>query len=84
VIPDVQLYEPHLALFAGADGLDVIRALVRQSPSRLKSGGRLIFEMDGSQAQSVKRIIEETESLKFVKVVKDYAGLDRVAVVERT
>ena len=84
VFPDVRLYEPHSALFAGADGLDVIRRLVRQSPSRLKSGGRLIFEMDGSQAQSVKRIIEETGSLKLVKVVKDYAGLDRVAVAERT
>lgn len=83
VIPDVRLYEPHSALFAGADGLDVIRALVRQSPTRLKSGGRLIFEIDGSQAQSVKRIIEETGALKFVKVVKDYAGLDRVAVAER-
>jgi len=83
VFPDVRLYEPHSALFAGADGLDVIRALVRQSPSRLKSGGRLIFEMDGSQGQSVKRIIEDTKPLKFVRVVKDYAGLDRVAVVER-
>jgi release factor glutamine methyltransferase len=83
VSPDVQLYEPHSALFAGADGLDVIRRLVRQSPSRLKSGGRLIFEMDGSQGESVKRIIEEKESLKFVKVVKDYAGLDRVVVAER-
>ena len=83
VFPDVRLYEPHSALFAGADGLDVIRRLVRQSPTRLKSGGRLIFEMDGSQAQSVKRLVEETESLKFVKVVKDYAGLDRVAVAER-
>ncbi len=83
VFPDVRLYEPHSALFAGADGLDVIRRLVRQSPTRLNSGGRLIFEMDGSQAQSVKRLIEETKSLKFVKVVKDYAGLDRVAVAER-
>jgi release factor glutamine methyltransferase len=83
VIPDVRLYEPHSALFAGADGLDVIRRLVRQSPSRLKSGGRLIFEMDGTQGESVRRIIEETESLRFVKVVKDYAGLDRVAVAER-
>ena len=83
VSPDVRRYEPHSALFAGADGLDVIRQLVRQSPSRLKSGGRLIFEMDGSQGQSVKRLIEETESLKFVKIVKDYAGLDRVAVAER-
>ncbi|MBF0633472.1 MAG: peptide chain release factor N(5)-glutamine methyltransferase [Nitrospinae bacterium] len=83
VLPDAELYEPHSALFAGADGLDVIRALVRQSPTRLKTGGRLIFEMDGSQAQSVKRIIEETGTLKFVKVVKDYAGLDRVVVAER-
>lgn len=83
VMPDVRLYEPHSALFAGADGLDVIRRLVRQSPSRLKSGGRLVFEMDGSQGQSVKRLIEETGSLRFVKIVKDYAGLDRVAVAEK-
>lgn len=83
VSPDVRLYEPHSALFAGADGLDVIRRLVRQSPTRLNSGGRLIFEMGGSQARSVKRLVEETGSLKLVKVVKDYAGLDRVAVAER-
>lgn len=83
VASDVRLYEPHSALFAGHDGMDVIDTLVRQSPSRLKPGGRLIFEMDASQAERVRRLIEETRELRFIRIVRDYAGLDRVAVAER-
>src|SRR5439155_25437761 len=39
--PEVRDHEPATALFAGSDGLDVIRRLVAQVPPRLKLGGSM-------------------------------------------
>src|SRR6185436_15723078 len=36
--------EPSMALFAGDDGLDVVRRLLPQASERLRTGGTLIFE----------------------------------------
>jgi ribosomal protein L3 glutamine methyltransferase len=39
--------EPRLALDGGADGLDIIRKLLRQAPARLKSRGAVLIEVGG-------------------------------------
>ena len=39
--------EPRLALDGGADGLDVIRKLIRQAPERLTPEGALLIEVGG-------------------------------------
>ena len=43
--PEVRDYEPAEALFAGPDGLDVIRRLIPAAAQRLKPGGYLVFEI---------------------------------------
>jgi len=44
-------HEPALALAAGADGLDVVRRILRESRGRLQDGGVLIVEVgDGREA----------------------------------
>lgn len=49
--PNVRGYEPAEALFAGADGLDVIARALEQSPAFLNPGGRVFFELDPCNAQ---------------------------------
>jgi release factor glutamine methyltransferase len=78
--PEVRDYEPGLALFAGHDGLDVIRRLLAQAPSRLVAGGMLIFEIGFGQAQAVASLISGTRGLKMLDLRPDLQGIPRAAI----
>lgn len=69
--------EPRLALDGGADGLDLIRRLVRESRERLDGGGRLLVE---SGADQTARIAELMAKAGFIGIetIRDLAGLERV------
>jgi len=82
--PEVRDYEPALALFAGDDGLDVIRALLQQTPSRLAPGGVLMFEFGFGQSEAVRELIANTHGLTLKSIEKDLQGIDRIAVVLST
>jgi release factor glutamine methyltransferase len=51
--PMVADYEPHEALFAGADGLDDYRILLPALPGLLAQGGVAVVEIGYNQAESV-------------------------------
>ena len=51
--PDVRDHEPEIALFAGDDGLDVIRRLIAEAPKYLAPSGKLILEIGATQADTV-------------------------------
>lgn len=72
----VRLHEPKSALYAGADGLDVIRRLIAEAPSRLESPGLLAFELGAGQADAVSALARE------VRFVNDLQGIPRIALVE--
>ena len=69
-------WEPHNALFAGADGLDDLRAVVSDAVNWLVPGGLLAVEMGFTQATVVSQLFESA-GFKNVSVHKDLAGLDR-------
>ncbi|MDA8344353.1 MAG: peptide chain release factor N(5)-glutamine methyltransferase [Thermaerobacter sp.] len=74
--PDVR-HEPRGALVGGADGLTVVRRLVRGAPGRLAKGGWLILEVGAGQEEEVLSLLERggfTE--RFVQ--EDLAGIPRV------
>jgi release factor glutamine methyltransferase len=75
--PGVVRHEPHLALYAGVDGLDLIRRLVADAPALLHPGGMLVLENSDEQAEAVKGLLE---AAGFVDVAfhRDLAGVDRV------
>jgi len=50
-------HEPLSALVAGTDGLDDIRAIVAQAPSRLVPGGWLLLEHGWDQAPAVRALL---------------------------
>lgn len=52
-------FEPHLALFGGADGLDFYRAISKHYRSILTPGGFLCFEFGMGQGDGVCAILEE-------------------------
>jgi release factor glutamine methyltransferase len=57
--PGVQEFEPNLALFAGADGLDFYRLLANDAPNHLKTGGVLLTEVGDDQSQAVQNVFAE-------------------------
>lgn len=79
---DVLEFEPHSALFAGADGLDVIRRLVPASVEALRPGGHLLCEIGHRQGEAVRALFEQA-GLTEVVVLKDLGRRDRVVVGQR-
>ncbi len=80
--PEVQK-EPISALDGGPDGLDAIRDIVRDAPECLRPGGTLLVEIGFGQGDAVKRLVESQPGLKFQKLIKDFAGIERVLVARK-
>lgn len=76
--PDVRLHEPELALKGGADGLDIVRRILRESSRFLAAGGALLLEISSEQAESVVTLIEQQGRFENARIVKDLAGKSRV------
>jgi len=69
-------HEPIKALASGVDGLDDIRLIIAQAPSRLASGGWLLLEHGWDQAQAVQQLLRES-GFGQVQSRRDLAGVDR-------
>ncbi len=79
--PEIVRHEPHGALFAGADGLDVIRAMLEQLTQRERV--RLVaLEVGAGQAPTVAELIRAA-GFPNVRAERDLAGIERVMVGER-
>lgn len=76
--PDVRLHEPHLALRGGKDGLDIVRRLLAEAPSRLVPGGAMLIEIAGKQAETVQQLYAESGEFEAAEIVKDLGGRSRV------
>jgi release factor glutamine methyltransferase len=80
--PDVRDFEPAGALFAGPDGLDVIRQLVPAARHALRPGGWLVMEIGAGQADAVADIAR-TAGLALDRIAPDLQGIPRVVVARR-
>jgi release factor glutamine methyltransferase len=74
--PEIERYEPRSALFAGVDGLDLIRRLIARVAGRT---GLLALEIDPAQAGTVVSMLREA-GCASVEVRRDLAGSERVVV----
>lgn len=75
----VKDYEPRLALDGGESGFDVYDKILTALPSKLKSGGTLVFECGYDQADE---LIGKINGFKEVFAVKDYSGIDRIIIAK--
>ncbi len=81
---DVLEHEPHLALFSGETGLEIIEELIHQSATRLRSGGQLMFELSPMLSQAGYELISSHPDFKDSRIVHDLAQLPRVIVATRS
>ena len=75
-------YEPRMAVFAGDHGLDVIRPLIAQADSVLKSGGYLATEIGYSMRDSVLAVLDPA-LWDEPHVVPDLQGIPRVIAARK-
>ncbi len=77
--PEVEAWEPHLALTPGGDGLDAYRAIISGASAHLTPAGRLIVEIGTAQAAAVKTLFQRA-GFAGIHVLKDLSGHDRVVM----
>lgn len=75
--PEVRLFEPHIALFAGKDGLAVIRKLIDGAAALLEPSGILIFEIGIGQAAAVLELLRN-DVWSTAEALPDLQGIPRV------
>jgi len=84
VAQDVRENEPHVALFAGPQGLDVITPLVSQATERVVSGGWFLMEISPHLESSVVDLFNQRkETWSVESTTKDLAGHARVIRARR-
>lgn len=74
----VKNYEPHIALFSGADGMDLIRKLINESVNYLKPSGIIFLEVDDTHTAErfdefrrnfeIENVKDSFEKNRFVKL----------------
>ncbi len=74
----VRLYEPHLALDGGEDGLRVVAPLIEAAIPLLKPGGHLILEIGSDQEKPVRDLIGAKPEFELAPTVRDHANHPRV------
>src|SRR5437667_4337374 len=80
---DVRAYEPHLALFSGPLGLDLMLRFFQelQDSEKLKEGAILLLEIGYRQHEALTSILQEIWPHAILTFTKDFAGWNRVLQV---
>ncbi len=77
----VKKFEPIVAVFAGDDGLSVIRRLIPQAHEALRESGWLLMEIGYSMSRTVMELLGK--GWRDVRAVPDLAGIPRVVVAKK-
>jgi release factor glutamine methyltransferase len=74
--PEVRLHDPEVALYGGADGLDVVRAVSMTARRLLRPGGTLVLEHGESQAADIRQLLA-ADGWSAPATTRDLLGRDR-------
>ena len=72
--PEVDRFDPALALYGGPDGLDLVRKLLQQTEGKLSAGAPILLEIGSEQAEVLKNEAANYPWLEFAGIHKDYCG----------
>ena len=72
--PEVDKFDPALALYGGPDGLTLVRKLLQQTEGKLSAGAPILLEIGSEQAEVLKNEAANYPWLEFAGIHKDYCG----------
>ena len=75
--PELKVYEPKVALTDNYDGLSFYKKIISLSKMLLYNPGYLYFELGKEQHKDVNQLMID-EKFSNIKVIKDYAGIERI------
>lgn len=78
----VREFEPRVAVFSGAHGLDIYRRLIPQAHRMLKPGGWLVMEIGYSIEEQVNALL--TDGWSDLQTTADLQGIPRVVAARKT
>lgn len=76
-------YESHKALFAGDDGLNIIKKILKQAPRCLNENGQIWLEFDSFQKPAINKLLKQFK-YKNWRFFKDQFGKWRWVMVNLT
>ncbi len=80
--PEIRDHEPRSALDGGTDGLALVGRLLATAGPSLRPGGAMLLEIGAGQGVAATNLAQACLPKARVQLVQDYAGLDRLLVVE--
>lgn len=80
--PEVRDHDPELALYSGADGLDLIRVISRVGLELVAPGGTLVLEHAEQQGAAIRALLEAA-GWRDAATYPDLTGRDRATVALR-
>jgi release factor glutamine methyltransferase len=80
--PEVRLHDPEHALYGGADGLDVVRAVSVRAQALLRPGGTLVLEHGELQADAIRELLL-ADGWRAPVTTRDLLGRDRATSATR-
>ena len=78
--PEVVGHEPHTALFAGDDGLEIYRRLIPAAHAALHPCGLLAMEIGHGQREALAALLRDWDNVRFID---DYQGIPRTVLALR-
>jgi release factor glutamine methyltransferase len=75
-------HEPRMAFLGGPNGLDLVRRMLRDAPRVVRPGHLILMEIGAYQGEDVTAIAQQSFPSARISIKPDYAGLDRLAVIE--
>ena len=72
--PEVDKFDPALALYGGPDGLSLVRKLLQQTEGKLSENAPILLEIGSEQAEILKNEAANYPWLEFTGIHKDYCG----------
>jgi release factor glutamine methyltransferase len=82
--PEVRDYEPSVALFGGADGLDGLRSVLEGAAANLAPGGWLVMEFGCGQDDCVTELVTGVSGLDVVKIRHDLQDIPRTVICRKS
>jgi release factor glutamine methyltransferase len=80
--PEIRDHEPRSALDGGPDGLALIGRLLATAGPWLRPAGTILVEIGAGQGVAATTLARDCIPQARVQLVQDYAGLDRLVIVE--